>query len=138
MNLFVSFFFTLWTWVLPGTATSETDINQTVGISLRSGDASQLSARFAKTIELIIDTENVEFQAVQATHAELILRTFFRKHPPHSFKFVHRGASDKLRYSTGVYETDGQAFTVYVLMRQTSGQQYAINALHFRKGKREE
>lgn len=128
-----SFIFGLLLWLLPGKPLTETDISQTVGTSLRSGDASRLSAQFAKTIELVIDTENVEFQAVQATHAELILRSFFRKYPPHSFQFVYRGSSDRLRYSTGTYETSGQVFAVYVLMRQTSDNHYVINALHFRK-----
>lgn len=135
MNTLIGFTLTIWTWALSGTSP---DVMQTVGTSLRSGDASQLSARFAKTIELVIDTEKVEFPAVQATHAELILRTFFRKYPPHSFKFIYQGSSDKFRYSTGTYKADGQAFSVYVLMRQTTDHQYAINALHFRKGKREE
>jgi hypothetical protein len=133
MHTFISFIFSLFVWLLPGKSTIETDITQTVGVSLRSGDASRLSARFAKTIELVIDTEKVEFPAVQATHAELILRSFFRKYPPHRFQFVYRGATDRLRYSTGTYETDGQTFSVYVLMRQTSDQHYVINALHFRK-----
>ena len=119
--------------MLPGPLSPESDITQTVSTSLRQGDAGRLSARFAKTIELVIDTENVEFQAVQATHAELILRSFFRKYPPHSFQFVYRGASERLRYSTGTYETNGQVFSVYVLMRQASDHQYVINALHFRK-----
>lgn len=133
MNTIVSFIFGLFVWMIPGKPATETDITQTVSISLRSGDASRLSTRFAKTIELVIDAEKVEFSAVQATHAELILRSFFRKYPPHSFQFVYRGASDRLRYSTGTYETDGQAFSVYVLMRQTSDNRYVINALHFRK-----
>ena len=133
MHTLISFIFGLFVWVLPGKSTTETDITQTVGVSLRSGDASGLSARFAKTIELVIDAEKVEFSAVQAMHAELILRSFFRKYPPHSFQFVYRGVSDRLRYSTGTYETGGQIFSVYVLMRQTSDQHYVINALHFRK-----
>lgn len=133
MYLFVSFIFGLFVWSTPGKPAIETDITQTVGVSLRSGDAGRLSARFAKTIELVIDSENVEFAAVHADHAELILRAFFRKYPPHRFQFVYRGASDRLRYSTGTYETDGQIFSVYVLMRQTTNQQYVINALHFRK-----
>ncbi len=120
-------------WILPGKFAAETDITQTVGVSLRTGDASQLSARFAKTIELVIDAEKVEFPAVQATHAQLILRSFFRKYPPHDFQFVYKGSSDRMRYSTGTYETDGKSFSVYVLMRQTSNQGYVINALHFRK-----
>lgn len=134
MNTLVRLLFTLFVWVLPGEVLYETDVTQAVGISLRNGDAGQLSARFAKTIELVIDTEKVDFQALQATHAELILRSFFRKYPPHGFQFVYRRASDKRRYSTGIYETDGQVFSVYVLMRQTPDHHYVINALHFRKG----
>ncbi|GAB3776996.1 hypothetical protein GCM10028818_23430 [Spirosoma horti] len=133
MNMLISFIVSLWLCLSPGKVPSEADITQLVGTSLRNGDASRLSARFAKTIELVIDAENVEFQALQATHAELILRSFFRKYPPHGFQFVYRGASDKLRYSTGTYATGGQVFSVYVLMRQTPDHQYAISALHFRK-----
>ena len=125
--------FTLFVWVLSGTISAGTDVTQTVGVSLRNGDAARLSARFAKTIELVIDTEKVDFQALQATHAELILRTFFRKYPPQGFQFVYQRVSDKRRYSTGIYQTDGQVFSVYVLMRQTPDHQYVINALHFRK-----
>ena len=133
MHTVFSLIFSLVVWMMPGEATTEADITQTVSGSLRSGDASRLSAHFAKTIELIIDTEKVEFQSVQATHAELILRSFFRKYPPHGFQFVYRGGADRLRYSTGTYVTNGQAFSVYVLMRQTTNQQYVINTLHFRK-----
>ncbi|MVM33212.1 DUF4783 domain-containing protein [Spirosoma sp. HMF4905] len=133
MYTIIHFTFGLFLWILPGKPIIETDITQTVSTSLRSGDAGRLSARFAKTIELVIDAEKIEFSAVQATHAELILRSFFRKYPPHRFDFVYRGASDRLRYSTGTYETDGRTFSVYVLMRQTSDNNYVINALHFRK-----
>lgn len=133
MNLLISFIFSLFICVSSGRNPSSADITQTVGTSLRNGDAGRLSARFAKTIELIIDAENVEFQALQATHAELILRSFFRKYPPQSFQFIYRGASDKLRYSTGTYAAGGEIFSVYVLMRQTPDHQYTINALHFRK-----
>ncbi|GAB2605606.1 DUF4783 domain-containing protein [Spirosoma areae] len=133
MHTLVCFFVGLFIWLLPGKLITESDITQTVGSSLRSGDAGRLSAQFAKTIELVIDAEKVEFQAVQATHAELILRSFFRKYPPHSFQFIYRGKSDRLRYSTGTYETNGQQFAVYVLMRQSASHQYVINALHFRK-----
>jgi len=134
MSTSISFIFGLFIWIFPGLLPpTETDITQTVGASLRHGDAGQLSTRFAKTIELVIDTEKVEFSAVQATHAEMILRSFFRKYPPHNFQFVYRGASDRLRYSTGTYESEGQVFAVYVLMRQSNDQQFTINALHFRK-----
>ncbi|WP_338872664.1 DUF4783 domain-containing protein [Spirosoma sp. SC4-14] len=117
----------------PVKKTSDSEVIQTVQTSLRKGNAGLLSARFNKTIELVIDAEHVDFSSVEATHAELILRSFFRKYPPHNFQFVYRGASDKLRYSTGIYSTEGRTFAVYILMRQTADRNYVINALHFRK-----
>ncbi|MBD2699080.1 DUF4783 domain-containing protein [Spirosoma sp. BT702] len=133
MYAILNFIFFSLIWLFPGIAANDVDITQAVGTSLRSGDASQLSTRFAKNIELVIDTEHVEFSSVQSTHAALILRSFFKKYPPQSFQFIYRGASDKLRYSTGTYVTGGQLFSVYVLMRQNANQQFTINALHFRK-----
>lgn len=134
MHRIIFFIFVLLAGLLPGHAgTDAADITQVVGTSLRQGDAGRLSARFARNIELVIDTEKIEFSSVQATHAELILRSFFRKYPPDNFQFVYQGASDRLRYSTGTYETNGQNFAVYVLMRQSPNQPFTINALHFRK-----
>jgi hypothetical protein len=133
MHTFILFVLGLLAWVSPGKNTVVNDISQTVIVSMRSGDASRLSTGFARTIELVIDSEKVDFPAVQAEHAQLILRSFFRKYPPHSFQLTYQGSSDRLRYSTGTYESNGKQFSVYVLMRQTNKQQYIINSLHFRK-----
>jgi hypothetical protein len=132
--IFAVYFFSLLSlWARPAPAVPDSPITETIQTSLTTGNASQLAGRFAKTIELIIDTEKIDFTAIEATHAQLILRSFFRRHPPHCFEFVYKGASDQLRYSTGTYEADGQLFSVYVLMRQNSQQQYVINTLHFRR-----
>ena len=133
MHTFVAFILSLFIWEAPGKNTVGNDISKTVIVSMRSGDASRLSTGFARTIELVIDSEKVAFPAVQADHAQLILRSFFRKYPPHSFQLTYEGSSDRLRYSTGTYESKGKQFSVYVLMRQTNSQQYVINSLHFRK-----
>ncbi|NDU98724.1 DUF4783 domain-containing protein [Spirosoma terrae] len=135
MNALITFLVLYTIGFMPVKSASDTELIQTIQTSLRKGNAGQLSARFDKTLELIIDTEKVDFPSVQSTHAELILRSFFRKHPPQNFQFVYRGASNRLRYSTGTYTTEGQTFAVYVLMRQSSNQEYVINALHFRKGR---
>ncbi len=100
---------------------------------MRSGNASRLSTGSARTIDLVIDSEKVAFPAVQDNHAQLILRSFFRKCPPHSFQLTYEKSSGRLRYSTGLYESNGKPFSVYVLMRQISNQHYVINSLHFRK-----
>lgn len=106
--------------------------------SLQAGSAQQLATYFDTTIELIIDSEAVDFQSVQATHAELILRSFFRRYPPRRFQYVYQGDADRQHYSTGTYQTRQERFQVYVLMREIDGptgkpHHYLINTLHFRK-----
>jgi Domain of unknown function (DUF4783) len=133
MNFIICALMTLTLWSSPTTPRADVTLAETVRTSLASGNARQLSAHFAKTVELVIDAEKVGFSSVAATHAEIILRSFFRKYPPHGFQFVYRGSSEQLLYSTGTYETRGQTFDVYVLMRQTRDRRFVINALHFRR-----
>ena len=137
MNYFVSLLLIITLWMAtrerPVTSATDADVAKIVQASLLTGNAGQLSACFAKTIELVIDAEKVDFPALSTNHAELILRSFFRRYPPRGFRFVHQGVSAHLHYRTGTYTSDGQAFTVYVLMRRTTNRQYVINTLHFRK-----
>jgi hypothetical protein len=102
--------------------------------SFRAGSAQNLAEYFDKQLELFIDTEAIDFPEVRAKHAELILNTFFKKHPPQNFQYVYQGGSAHLRYVTGLYQTGGQRFSVYMLMRQDAKQRFVINTLHLRKG----
>lgn len=111
--------------------------------SLQTGSARQLATHFDQNIELIIDSEAVEFPSVQATHAELILKSFFRKYPPLHFQYVYHDNGAHRRHSTGTYKTGRETFQVYMLMRETKARtsrkatpqppQYRISTLHFRK-----
>lgn len=112
--------------------------NDVVFQSLRIGSAQQLAVHFDTNIELIIDSEAIEFQSIQATHAELILKSFFRKYPPRHFQYIYRGTAERQRYSTGLYQTGLDQFQVYILMRETPNPDkrtphYRIKTLHFRK-----
>lgn len=123
--------------VLPtvvGVATSNPTVSEIIRSSFRSGNAQDLASYFDKQLELLIDSEAIDFPEVRAKHAELILTTFFRKHPPQDFQYVYRGGSAHLRYVTGLYQTAGQRFSVYLLMRQDAHQRFVINTLHLRKG----
>lgn len=100
---------------------------------MQGGQAHQLADLFDKKIELVIEPEAVDFSSITASHAELILRAFFRKHPPRNFQYIYQGNTSRLQYSTGVYKSDGQTFSIYVLMRQDAQGQYVINTLHVRK-----
>ena len=128
----------------PGvTDTVQRSLRTNVQQSISTGSARQLATYFDKSIELIIDSEAVEFPSVQATHAELILKSFFRKYPPRHFEYVYHDDGTRRRHSTGTYQTGRETFQVYVLMHETrvrAGQNaapqpphYRISSLHFRK-----
>ncbi|MBC8152932.1 MAG: DUF4783 domain-containing protein [Bacteroidetes bacterium] len=130
-------------WVGSSGRATTLSTGDSVQQSLRTGSARQLATYFDKSIELIIDSEDIEFPSVQATHAEFILKSFFRKYPPRRFQYVYQGHAAHRRYSTGTYQTGRETFQVYVLMRETTARtdrnvnpgpsQYRISTLHFRK-----
>lgn len=113
---------------------TDTSTDELIRSSFRAGSAQNLAAYFDKQLELFIDTEAIDFAEVRAKHAELILSTFFKKHPPQNFRYVYQGGSAHLRYITGLYQTGGQRFSVYMLMRHDAKQRFVINTLHLRKG----
>ncbi len=104
-------------------------------MSLRGGQAHELALCFDRQIELVIDAETVDFPVVRAEQAEQILKTFFKKYPPRNFQYVYQGSTARMRYSTGTYQSNGQTFSVYVLMQQSARQPggYVVNTLHLRK-----
>ena len=93
--------------------------------ALKGGSSSDLAKYFNNTIELIIESDNVEFDKVSNTQAELVLRTFFQKNPAKDFNYVHQGSSPEgLQYSTGTYQATTGSFQVYMLVKQFSGKYF--------------
>ena len=107
-------------------------MGQKIKNSLKGGRAQELVTLFAKDVELVIDSEKVDFNKISTSHAEQILKSFFKKHPPLDFQFVYQGAGATVRYSTGTYLSGTDAYLVYILIKK-SGSQYLIETLHFRK-----
>ena len=108
------------------------DLSPKIRQSIRNGNAQELTALFSKNVELLIDSENVDFSRIGISQAEQILRSFFKKRPPRTFQFVYQGAGSNVRYSTGTYWSGTDAYLVYILMKK-SANQYHIETLHFRK-----
>lgn len=109
------------------------EIAEKIKSSFRTGNAHNLADHFEKNLELVIDTERVDFRRVRNEQAELILKNFFKKYPPKDFKYGFQGTASKVRYCTATYQTlGGSKFQVYILMRVTE-KDYLINTLHFKK-----
>lgn len=133
--------YTLYAMVLGGimsgfisvSSVRDIEIAEKIKSSFRTGNAHNLADHFEKNLELVIDTERVDFRRVRNVQAELILKNFFKKYPPKDFKYGFQGTASKVRYCTATYQTlSGSKFQVYILMRVTE-KDYLINTLHFKK-----
>lgn len=132
MKFIASFILTLILTVALGRGTPQEEMNQRIKNSLRSGNARELTTLFDRDVELVIDSEKVDFNKIGISQAEQILKSFFKKRPPREFQFVYQGGSASVRYSTGTYWSGTDAFLVYILIKK-SGSQYFIETIHFRK-----
>jgi hypothetical protein len=100
--------------------------------ALKAGNSRELSKYFNSNIELIIEAENVDYDKVSNTQAELILKSFFQKYPAKDFNFGHQGSSEGgLQYSTGTYVSGDKSFLVYIVLKQFGGR-YMIDRIDFR------
>ncbi len=112
---------------------AQNDVFNGAKTALRTGNARELAKYFNSTIELIIESENVEMDKVSQTQAELILRTFFQKNPAKEFTYVHQGASPEgSKYSTGTFQSGSKSYLVYIVVKQFGGK-YLIDRIDFRE-----
>lgn len=93
-------------------------IPDNVILSLKSGNAANLSAYFSDNIELLVlDTENVYSKA----HAKQVISDFFKKYPPQDFTIIHQGGKDGASYAIGNLQVEGEKFRVYFLIKIQNG-----------------
>ncbi len=130
-----------WHWVLVGivffnvvqAAQAQSDVFNGAKTALKAGNSRELARHFNNNIELIVESENVEFDKVSNTQAELILKNFFQKNPAKDFNYVHQGSSPEgAQYSTGTYQAQNGKYLVYIVLKQFGGK-YMIDRIDFRR-----
>jgi len=94
-----------------------TGVEDEIATALKTGNSKGLSKYFGTTIDLsVLDEEDVYSKA----QAELILKNFFSKHSPKSFKIMHNGTSKMgLQYTIGTLETSNGTFRVTFYVKKT-------------------
>lgn len=111
---------------------AQNDVMGGAKAALKAGNSRELAKYFNSNIELIIEAENVDYDKVSNTQAELILKNFFQKYPAKDFNFGHQGSSEGgLQYSTGTYVSANGSFLVYIVLKQFDGR-YMIDRIDFR------
>jgi hypothetical protein len=109
--------------------TSEEIVSNSKG-ALKAGSSKDISKFFSDLVELSLLGEKSSYSK---SHAEVLLKDFFKKYPPVDFQYIHQGSSKEgLKYAIGKYTYNGGSFRVYLLIKQFSGN-YLIDTLEFSK-----
>jgi hypothetical protein len=111
---------------------AEKDISINIKYAIKKGDANMLATYFDQNLELVIDSENVDFNKINTTHAKLILKSFFKKNPPSDFQYEYQGATTSIRYCTGSYKSANEKYWVYIIIKNKNAK-LAIGSIHFKK-----
>jgi len=125
------FFALLLTFAIPAFAQQETkvDIIEEVSSHLKEANVKELSMYFDVTVELTIQERENSYSKAQA---EIILKNFFMKYPPKSFKVMHRGTSEKGgKYLIGLLSAEnGSSFRTSVILIEKE-EQYFVQQIRF-------
>ncbi|HRY32927.1 MAG TPA: DUF4783 domain-containing protein [Bacteroidales bacterium] len=115
--------------LMPRAQSQGTDMQKDIAGHIRSGDVTALSAFFGQSVDLNVPGNENTYSKAQA---ELILKDFFGKNPPASFKINHQGTSkDGSRFFIGTYAAvNGKNFRTYCLMKKT-GDRFLLQQLQF-------
>lgn len=104
-------------------------LQEEVSNAIKAGNATMLAKYFNNTLDLVVPGQEI---TCSKTQAEQILKDFFQKNPPKSFKINHQGASkDGSQFSIGTYvSTADKSFRTYFLLKK-SGANMLIQQLQF-------
>lgn len=90
--------------------------NQDIISAIQKGDYQKLSEKLNTTVDLQIEDADGNYSKTQA---EQIIKNFFKKYPPKSFKTVHEGSSkNNSEYIIGSYVSATKSFRVYILLKK--------------------
>lgn len=93
------------------------------------GDATLIAGYFKGSVELTIDNKENIFSKTQA---ELILKDFFKKNTPQSFKIIHEGGKGESKYAIGSLKTSQGNYRITMLFKLNNNTPY-IHQLRIEK-----
>lgn len=99
-----------------------------IGLAIQTGNSKELAKYFDTTVEIaILDNE----QSYSKAQAEMVLKDFFTKNKPASFKIMHNGASQGgLQYGIGTLVTSNLTYRTTIYLKQ-KGDTHYIQTLRF-------
>jgi hypothetical protein len=90
--------------------------------AIKAGSARELARFFPATIDITLEGKPGNYSKAQG---ELVLRDFFRAHPPAEFSLIHRGQSKGGQpFAIGQYKSGPDTYRVWLKMRVSGSQQF--------------
>lgn len=103
---------------------------ENIAAAIQVGNSSELSKYFDTNIDITLFNKEDMYSKIQA---ELIVKDFFQKNPPTSFKIIHKGASNQgSEYAIGSLITSFGSFRTYIYLKQKENNSY-IQEIRFEK-----
>lgn len=98
--------------------------------AIKAGSARELARFFSASVDITLESKPGNYSKAQA---ELVLRDFFRAHPPDEFSVIHRGQSKGGQpFVIGQYKSAAVTYRVWLKIRN-SGNQQLIEEISFVK-----
>jgi hypothetical protein len=107
------------------------DIYESISAAIRSGNATEISKYFSSSVDVTIMNQMDVYSKAQA---EQVLKNFFDKNQPKSFKIIHQGISKEgAKYAIGNLLTiQGVSFRTYFYIKNNGGTEN-IREIRFEK-----
>lgn len=92
------------------------DITASIAAAINSGDSKKLASYFNSSIDLTVPGTDGTYSKSQA---EMIVKSFFSKFPPVSFKINQQGSSNEgSQFAIGTMYTKTSTFRTYFLIKK--------------------
>lgn len=102
----------------------------TIALYIQTGKAKELAQHFDASVEIAILEKEETYSKAQA---EMVLRDFFAKNRPASFKLIHNGSTSQYGvYGIGTLITDKGAYRTTIYMKK-KGENLFIQEIRFEK-----
>lgn len=97
---------------------SDTDITSKIAEAFKNGSSSELAKYFNSNIEMeMLGEENMYSKA----QAEILMKDFFSKNKPASFKINHHGSKAATSFAIGNLITANGAYRISIFMKSDNG-----------------
>jgi hypothetical protein len=103
---------------------------ETIAAAIQAGNAKELAKYFDNNVDITVYNKE---EMYSKTQAEMVVKDFFSKNPPSSFKIIHKGTSNQgSEYAIGTLVTSVGSFRTYIYVKQKATA-YSIQEIRFEK-----